>query len=290
MEGVTMLDQRTYLTRAGLAMDSYLIRKDPSMSETDFGKRVAGAAPIPFEWQKNFYLLVDGESTLFDLLRACPLPKAEWVPVMFNLISCEIVILSDRPAQTARKNLFFADPVDRASIDGAIKVASREETGIFTYPMMAYFLENEFSRFESGGAPFALVLFEMMYKSQYGLEPPSPTLIQEVVRRVKMIQRKIDLFGHWETFSFALILPLTDAAATSLVVMRLAEVIRDSSLEGDINKDNLALAVGVGNVPEDCRHMGVLLAGVKEAKERAKRGASPIVLMRSLESSGPSSH
>ncbi|HEY9775670.1 MAG TPA: DUF4388 domain-containing protein [Planktothrix sp.] len=283
MEGVTMLDQRTYLNKNGLTMDTYLIRKDPNMSEPEFVKRVSAAAPIPFEWQKNFYLLIDGETNLFDLLRACPVPKAEWVPVMFNLISCEIVVLSDRPAQSARKNLFYAAPIDRASIDGAIKVASREETGIFTYPMMAYFLDMEFMRFEAGGPPFALVLFEMMYKSMYGLEPPSNSQICEVVRRVKMVQRNIDLFGHWETFGYSLLLPQTDAAATSLVVMRLSEVIRDGSMEGDINKDNLALAIGVGNVPEDCRHMGVLLAGVKEAKERAKRGTSPIVLMRSLE-------
>jgi GGDEF domain-containing protein len=159
----------------------------------------------------------------------------------------------------------------------------RPDTGAISYQMMAYFLEYEFQRLEAGGSPFAFALFDMMAIDQYvGLQPPTPAIIAEVSRRIGLVTRKIDLLGHWETLGYALLLPQTDAVAASLVIARIVEVIRDGTIAGGISKDNLAIAFGVGCVPEDTDHAGVLLAGVKEARERAKRGSSPIVLMRSF--------
>jgi len=285
MEGVTLLDQRTYLNQQGLTMESYLIRKEQALSEQEFEKKVSTGAPISGDTQKQFYRLVDSQSTLFEMLRGWPMAKSEWIPILFNLLSCDVVVLSDRPAMSSQKSRFSAVAIDRASIDGALKIMLRPDTGIMSYPMMAYFLDYEFQRFETGGPPFALVLFDMMMVDQYGtMLQPSPPVVAEVSRRIGLVKRKIDFFGHWETLGYALILPQTDSAASSLVVSRMAEVIRDGTIVGGINKNNLAIALGVGNLPEDANHLGVLLAGVKEAKERAKRGTSPIVLMRSLES------
>jgi GGDEF domain-containing protein len=283
MEGVTLLDQRTYLTQQNLTMESYLIRKDPSLSEADFAKKVANAAPIPIEVQKQFYRRIDSQSKLFEILRSWPMPKSEWLPIMFNLVTCDVVVLADRPALASQKSRLSAAAVDRTSIDGAHKIMLRPDTGAISYQMMAYFLEYEFQRLEAGGSPFAFALFDMMAIDQYvGLQPPTPAIIAEVSRRIGLVTRKIDLLGHWETLGYALLLPQTDAAAASLVIARIVEVIRDGTMAGGISKDNLAIAFGVGCVPEDTDHAGVLLAGVKEARERAKRGSSPIVLMRSF--------
>jgi len=90
MEGVALLDQRTYLTQQNLTMESYLIRKDPNLSEADFQTRVANAAPISINVQKQFYRRVDSQSTLFEILRAWPMPKSEWIPIMFNLIAAKL--------------------------------------------------------------------------------------------------------------------------------------------------------------------------------------------------------
>lgn len=287
MEGITLLDQQTFLSKAGVDMDKYLIRKDPNLGEKEFEERLKKGAPLGLEPQKAFYRMIDSQSTLFELLRLSPKPRSEWVPIMFNMLSCDLIVLSDRPAQSARKNLFYSAPVDRNVIDSAQRVMVRAETGLYTYNFMLFFLEQEFMRFENGGGPFSLILMEMMTRDEKVVEQPKPAVVKEVARRIGLVKRNIDIFGHWETLGYALILPQTDAGATALVAARLPEVIWDATMPGGITKTNLLLACGVGSVPEDCTHMGVLLAGAKEAKERAKRSVSPVVLMRGLEGDRP---
>ena len=88
MEGVALLDQTKYLDSAGLKPESCLVKKNAMISEEEFATRVEKGAPIALEPQLDFFELVDNRNTLFDLLRKRPMPKTEWVPILFNLVSC----------------------------------------------------------------------------------------------------------------------------------------------------------------------------------------------------------
>src|SRR5262249_55219654 len=121
MEGVAMLDQVRYLSGQGLKMESFLLRKHTNISEQEFEQAVSKGAPIDMTGQKMFYQAVDGKSTLFDVLRKRPLPKNEWVPVMFNMLNCALLTLADQLPTTPKQAPLEAIGIDRASIQAVLK-------------------------------------------------------------------------------------------------------------------------------------------------------------------------
>ncbi|MBK9204235.1 MAG: DUF4388 domain-containing protein [Candidatus Obscuribacter sp.] len=75
MEGITLLDQSKALIESGLTMESYLDKAQVGLTEPEFDQAVAKGAPVDLKMQKEFYLQLDGCSTLFDLLRKKPMVK-----------------------------------------------------------------------------------------------------------------------------------------------------------------------------------------------------------------------
>ena len=57
------------------------------ISEEELRIRLSKTAPGNVDQQIDFYELVDNHSTIFELLAKRPLAKAEWVPIIFNLVS-----------------------------------------------------------------------------------------------------------------------------------------------------------------------------------------------------------
>ncbi|MBI4533901.1 MAG: DUF4388 domain-containing protein [Candidatus Melainabacteria bacterium] len=285
MEGITLVDQNQFLTKAHLTQDSYILRKSQSLTEVEFERLVSQGAPIDIAVQKQFYQAIDNKSTLFEVLRRRPMNKTEWIPVMFNLLTCDLISLTDRSPIAAKPAPLEAMGIDRSAIQGVLKNLSRSETGLFTYPTFLYFLEQEYFRYEAFGYPFSVIIFE---PRRHGHSPDSPseplsiTAVRELARRVSSIKRNIDVLGHYETFDYGLLLPNTSLAAAAVCANRLAELVLRTPLTVDLNVGSIALAVGVASIPEDCHDLGMLLAAAIEAKNRAKKGTSPVVLFRDV--------
>ena len=72
MESVTLLDQTKYLLGQGFKMESYLHRANPNLSEQQFEEAVSRGAPCDTNLQKQFYLRLDGNTSMFDMLRERP--------------------------------------------------------------------------------------------------------------------------------------------------------------------------------------------------------------------------
>ena len=72
-------------------------------------------------------------------------------------------------------------------------------------------------------------------------------------------------------------MPSTKVQAAQHVAKRITEVLRDQSLGGDLDSTNLALAVGVAGIPDDCQDLGLLLAAGKQAMGMSKQTGTPVV-------------
>ncbi len=285
MESVTLLDQSKFLLDSGLKMESYITKKDAALTEAEFEERVKKrGAPCDIALQKQFYLRLDGNSTLFDILRERPMVKKDWVPVLFNMLKCDLVSLSEKPQVKDKASLLESTALDRAAIDGVIRSLKRSDTGIISYPVFQYFIEHEFSRFQFYANPFSVIIFEIWLMGEK-LEALPVQATAEMAKRIGNVKRSIDTLAHFETLNYALLLPNTETASAAILAHRILEVLTGSALVPGGRK--LAVAFGIAGIPEDCRDVGLLLSAAKVAKNVAQRSEFPIIMFKDLQAPQP---
>ena len=159
MEGVTMLDQVKYLESANLKMESCLVKRNAIISEQEFSQRLTKGAPIGLQPQLDLYELIDNRTTLYDILRKRPMKKTEWVPIMFNLLTCGLVQVTDQ--QISRSGSMRSIGIDEATLQSVTKHLIRPESGIMTFPAFLYFLDQEYLRYEYFNFPLSLIVFSL---------------------------------------------------------------------------------------------------------------------------------
>jgi hypothetical protein len=291
MEGVALLDQSKYLETNGLKLESCLVKKNSMISEEEFRARLSKGAPIGFEQQLDFYELIDNRNTLFDLLRKRQMTKTQWVPIVFNLVSCGLVVITDQaPTQNRLANLKPLG-VDESAVQSVLKGLLRTETGIMSYPSFIYFLDQEFLRYEYFNHPFSIIVFSMGIRRggpETGLvESLQMLAVRRAMQRISLVKRHVDILAHYETFDYAMLLPNTNSAAASALATRIADVLREAPLSSDMDVRSLALAFGVATVPEDCQEMDKLLIAARKARDKAKQSNQRVVLAREVLGQGP---
>lgn len=286
MEGVALLDQSKYLEQAGLKIDSScLVKKNAMISEEEFQARVSKGAPIALEPQLDFYELVDNRNTLAELLKKRPMPMTEWTPILFNLVSCGLVTITDQAPAQDRLARLKALGIDDNALQSVIKNLNRSETGILTYDAFIYFLDQEYLRYEYFNTPFSIVIFSLGQRKG-GESGPVESLqmlaVRRAMQRIQLIKRHVDYLGHYEMFDFGVILPNTNAAAAYAFANRTSEVLREAPLSSDMDSRNLLMAFGVATIPEDCVDLDKLLISAKKARDHAKQYNKRVVLARDL--------
>ncbi len=286
MEGVTLLDQWKYLETAGLKQESCLVRKNAMMSEQELSARLEKGAPLPLEHQIEFYDMIDNRNTLSDLLRKRPMQTTQWVPLLFNLVSCGLVQITDQAPAQNRLARLKSIGVDENQFQSVIKTLTRSETGILNYYAFIYFLEQEYLRYEYFNLPFSLIVFSLGIRRGGDDSPVVEALqmiaIRRAMQRIGLVKRQIDALGHYETFDYAILLPNTNAAAAAALANRISDVLREAPLSSDMDSRALALAFGVATVPEDCVDLDKLIVAAKKARDEAKTGKRRVVLARDI--------
>ncbi len=282
MEGAALVDQHQFLIKKGLKLSCFLRRKNPNISEQDFEKALREAAPLDMNFQKQMYQLVDSKKSFAEILRLRPMVKSQWVPVWYNLISCNLVEMSDMPTLAAKQSTLEAIGIDQTLVNAAKKSILRPESGMLTFPLFLSFLEQEFMRFEYTRSPFTLVVFDVMINKDKGPEPIAGNAVKGLTDIVNSIKREIDWLGHFRTFEFGVILPHTDVHSASFFASRLVEEVRASTIGGAESSADVSIAVGVAGLPQDGQTLGVLLPAAVEAKKNSREKGVPVVLFQSL--------
>jgi GGDEF domain-containing protein len=290
MEGATLLDQTKYLETAGLKFESCLVKKNAMISEDEFAARVNKGTPMPLPQQLDFYELIDNRNTLFELLRHRPMHKTQWVPIVFNLVSCGLVSITDQAPTQNRLAKLRSLGVDEAAVQNVVKAMIKPETGILSFPAFIHILDQEYMRYEHFNFPFSLIIFSIGQRKggpDGVVEALQMLAVRRAMQRISLVKRAVDLLGHYETFDYAMLLPNTNSAAASALASRIADVLREAPLSSDMDSRSLALAFGVATVPEDCQELDKVVLLARKARDKSKFTQQRVVLAREILTQGP---
>lgn len=267
MEGLTLHDQNNYLTTNGITLDTCLGQCYKNLSEQQFEQLVMRGSPADMHQLKEFYMEVDGKSSLYEILRILGFPKAAWIPVLFNLLQVGLV-RPVIPSDTERKSETKTDKdFDQAAIKQAIKPLMRVETGVFAYPVFQYFLQQEVARHNLDRNSFSIIVFDIMVDRPSGRETIMPNAAKFALERVLALKRDVDTIGHVESFEFGIILPQTACRSAALVAQRINErvIAPIDGFDGTLN-----MSFGISSCPQDGTSAGVLLGAAIEARKYAR--------------------
>lgn len=269
MEGAALQDQTAFLDEIGLTMECYIIRNHASISEALFEQMLAQGTGADMKLQKNLYQAVDNKNTLLEILRRLPYTKSQWVPSLFNMVTCGLLSFAFEPPESTNKNKAGDEAEIAEQARNIEKLLLRPDTGLYTYPAFLFFLEKEYLRYERFSHPMSVILMEIGLKpfDPNALPEPLPLAgVREVRERINKLKRKTDILAHYETLRFALLLPETESQAAKSFANRLAEILMSSPLaDGGLGRPMVA-SVGVASIPEDCQALGVLLSKAKPPK------------------------
>ena len=258
MEGAALTDHIAFLKNIGVGLETYLIRNHSTMSETLFEQMVKGGFGASMELQKRFYQEVDNQSTVIEILRRVPLPKSQWVPIVFNLVSCGLCSYRDKVPDLAASSRDAS--IDWSQVKRVETVLRRPDTGVYTYPAFLLFLEKEFFRYERFKRDFAVVTLDIKVKRKDRIEPLPVQALQEVVARVNKLIRRTDTLFHYETLGFAILMPETGFESAKTFALRLAEILMSKHLAGEKDSYPIVASVGFASIPDSCETLGALMA------------------------------
>ncbi len=277
MEGITLLDQVKFLQKQGLTPDSYLIRKEQRISPEEFKTRVSRGAPLDISAQMAMYELCDGRVRWQDLLSRRPMTKVEWAPLLFNLSSCGLITIAESSPFAGRAQGLAGSDIDRGMVAGVLRALSRQDTGMYTYPALQFFIEREFAKSIAFGMPLSLIVFEsrILIGGDNTPQPLPIPALKELASRVEALKRPFDILAHYETFDFAILLPGATAKAARMFGHKVAESLVNVPLVSG-QSQRLLLAGGIASCPEDTQDLGRFLAAAREAKNKAKEARVPL--------------
>lgn len=172
--------------------------------------------------------------------------------------------------------------VDSSIVESVERNLSRAESGIFSYMAFLYFLEHEFVRFQRGGLPFSIVVFELSMKVGDAMEPVPMPAAREACDRIRKMKRTLDMVAHFEALEFAFLLPHTEPAGAAVFCSRVEKLIREGALPG-VDNSALVTAYGIAGIPEDCSSPDKLLLAASEARKHALTAGKTTVCYKDIE-------
>jgi hypothetical protein len=286
-DGMALSDQTKYLETNGLRLESCLVKKNALISKDELSSRLAKGLPIPLEVQSDFYEFIDSRTTLYDFLHKHPMSKVEWVPILFNLVTCGLIQIKDQAPQQNRLAGLKILGIDESAVQNINTQLLRPETGVFSYPALVFFIEQEYLRYEFFNLPFSIIVFSLG-EQKIGLEtdsvePLQTFAIRRAMQRINLIKRQVDILGHYQELDYAMLLPNTNSTAAAALANKIMDVLREAPLSSDMDARNLALAFGVATIPEDYQEVDKLLLAANKARDKAKTGHQRVVLAREIE-------
>lgn len=266
------------LLQAGLNPASYLVRRS-ELSRAQFEQAVQSGLPVDLHTQYRFYDTVQGNQTFAEILRSCPLVRAEWIPLVYNLLRCGLLEISERPA-FARPGMYLeGEQIDKLAVEGFLASVS-EADGLLSSGAFLFMLQQEFHRHERTGSRFALVFFTIAKTNLLDghVEPIDNETFAEAARRIVQCKRKLDVVGHFDETTCAMLLPETDAAGAAVLANRLIQLMSKPALSRNVEGQVLVHSYGIASLPDDVRDVETLVAAARVAKNKSKMMGAPVIL------------
>lgn len=281
LDGIALLDQMKYLARREITQDTPLSLNEPFNLDPVLFVGVVGMlnGSDPGQLQ-NIYAQLKNGATMFEVGTRVGLAKPDLLRIMYHLLNNKIIskrevkvesVAIDRPPDYAVK-------IDPNAIQSVEKILTRPESGLYSYPAFLYLLKQEFDRFQCVNTPLSVILLEVAVIRDGQVVELTREVLSQIYRRISWVKRRMDIFAHFETLEYALLLPSTQSAVAGAVAQRIYESLMQKALAPDIDYKTLRLALGIASIPEHSSDPELLLGEARLAKNFAKTGKKQIVV------------
>jgi hypothetical protein len=163
----------------------------------------------------------------------------------------------------------FMAPIagDFATLRHHHEMLLQPETGILSQWWMMYFLEQEYYRYKACSFPVTLAVFDLTMLTTNGQTPLSVSHIKQIGQRVTNAKRKIDLFGHFGSTLYALMLPHTEIAAGTMVANRIKNQITGDRQAQGWDNSQISVRMGIAAIPTNAQELnGLIVEAVENLK------------------------
>jgi len=277
LEGVLLHDNTTYLTQAGIRMATILGRSRPSLSEAEFEHEITQGATLSQDKLKQFYLAVDGQKTLEDIISALGLTRSQWVPIVADLLRCNLVKLAS-VKKPSKDRVMHGKAFDPSLAESAKNGLLEKRTGIYGYPAFLLLL-TELVRC-SHETPLSVMVMEVQPAGEKEKKELTPAQVQELAWRIDEACNFKGIVAHYDSYDFAVILPGMVADKTARRADRLLKSLVSTGLQSGDKSTSLSVSIGIACYPDDAGDMGALLAEADRARDRAQKSGAGINLAK----------
>jgi tetratricopeptide (TPR) repeat protein len=277
LEGASLRDYHKYLVSLGITEDSILSKRDANLSEEQFDAKVADGVPIDPNLQKSVYQAIDGSRMLCSVFENLNLSRNVWTPILFNLISCDLIALKTSSIANIT-TVDMAIPIDQISVKEAAKTLVRSETGLCSFPLATHFLEQEIARLGRSQSHLTVVVFEL----KQGKDVLSNEALQQLADSFNSFKEKFDLLAHYKVFDFVMLLPLRTEEQARELVNKFFESIKKWGLDGFTPNNGFSGHFGITSTGSVKTEAIALLVEAEKTKIACKQKGLSILTGREL--------
>lgn len=256
LEGATLTDYIKSIEGQGFTENSSMSRVRGSESSLDEALRKG--IPVEIDLQKEIYSKITTNTAVANLIE--DLPKSVWAPIIFNLLNSKLVTISG-----VRDNSQDIEQVelDLTLAERAFRVITSPESGVITFPMFVYFLQQEVARSHKTHLPFSLALFDIMSGDPSG----NDQLLSSIADAFQDHSQTYDILTHFDTpfcNGYALLLPYKTPAESYLFLDTMLNTLKSHGFFARAN-----LTFGVASFPTDADNIHQLVAAASTANKWA---------------------
>ncbi len=270
LEGATLTDYIKSLESQGFTEQSALSKIRGAEATLD--EALKKGLPVELDLQKEIFSRISTNTPAANLIE--DLPKSVWAPIIFNLLNSKLITISG-----AHDNAQHIEQLelDLSLAETAFGALTRPETGIITFPMFIYFLQQEAARYRKTKMPFSLAVFDVVSSDPRAISE----LLSTIADAFQDLKQPYDLLTHFETLSsneFALLLPYKTPAASYLFLDTLIMTLRS---QGFFTRAGITF--GAASFPADARNVHQLVGAASEAKKQAHSKNKPLATFSGVE-------
>ncbi|MCW5824634.1 MAG: DUF4388 domain-containing protein [Cyanobacteria bacterium TGS_CYA1] len=229
-------DQIHYLEARGLNENAFLLSPNSRVSDADFQAHpdLSSGVPIDPNLQLAVFRAIGPGKSLAELLKAKPFRRAEWIPIIFNLVSANLLQITTQPLRSEKSEKSEApQPVDTGldfnMMKGCMQPVLDQNLGIYDGQVFIYFIALEFYRFNQFHSPFSLACFCL--KAVTEPQQLSPEELRRALSIVQSKLRPVDMIGQVNNKTFGLLLPNSDTNEANALLKEIMAALGNSMYE-----------------------------------------------------------
>jgi len=248
------------LEKCGWTETSVIVRHMYKSLPCDLIDGCLQQADSNLELHRRFYREIDEQSTAQQIANRLGMSRSQWIPILAHLLASNLIAFACSaaprlliPVETASRPGETTQNAEnqRHMVDSLCRLMKSTVTGIFSYPALLFFMEQEIQRSKRNNSEISLVVLEVNVCVNGEKLPLPLDAVREMVTRINSIKRNTDALAHFEDASeYALLLPETTQHGAKILATKVLHALLESPLMPNVDCRNLDISYGIGSVPD----------------------------------------